>query len=195
MLDMRSMLDIYAAPDNRVLCVEMAQYYGLPIFGLGGASDSKLPDEQAAAEAAFSLLTETMAGSHLIHDVGYLEGGLTNSIEMITMCDELIAWVKKFMQGVEVDDETLALDWIDKVGFDDDFLGLDHTHDHFKEDWYPSVIDRQDHAAWSANGSLSYRQRAQKKALEILDSHKPEPLSNEVSKQIQAIIDRTIDSG
>jgi trimethylamine---corrinoid protein Co-methyltransferase len=192
MLDMRSMLDIYSAPDNRVLCVEMAQYYGLPIFGLGGASDSKHPDEQAAAEAAFSLLTETMAGSHLIHDVGYLEGGLTNSIEMITMCDELIAWVRKFMQGIVVDEETLALDWIDKVGFDDDFLSLDHTHNHFREDWYPTLLDRQDHAGWSAEGSLTYRQRAQKKALEIINSHQPEPLPEVVSQKLQAIIDKTI---
>lgn len=192
MLDMRSMLDIYISPDNKAVCVEMAQYYGLPIFGLGGASDSKQPDEQAAAEAAFSLMTETMAGSHLIHDVGYLEGGLTNSIEMITMCDELIAWVGKFMEGIVVDDETLALDWIDQVGFGQDFLGLDHTHDHFKEDWYPTLLDRQDHAGWSADGSLTLRQRAQKKALKILEEHQPKPLPEEVSKGIQAIIDQTV---
>jgi len=192
MLDMRTMLDIYAAPDNRVLCVEMAQYYGLPIFGLGGASDSKLPDEQAAAEAAFSLLTETMAGSYLIHDVGYLEGGLTNSIEMIVMCNELIHWVKKFMQGIEVNQETLALDWIDQVGFDDDFLSLDHTHNHFKEDWYPTLLNRQDHASWSADGSLSLRQRAQQQAQKIIAEHQPEPLPEDVAKGVQQVIDRVV---
>ncbi|MBC8503576.1 MAG: trimethylamine methyltransferase family protein [Anaerolineales bacterium] len=192
MLDMRTMLDIYAAPDNRVLCVEMAQYYGLPIFGLGGASDAKLPDQQAAAEAAFSLLTETMAGSHLIHDVGYLEGGLTNSIEMIVMCDELIHWVKKFMQGVEVSEETLALDWIDQVGFDDDFLGIDHTHNHFKEDWYPTLLDRQDHAGWSADGELSLRDRARERIKSILAEHQPKALPNDVAEGIQAVIDRTV---
>ncbi len=192
MLDMRTMLDIYSAPDNKVLCVEMAQYYGLPIFGLGGASDSKLPDQQAAAEASFSLLTETMAGSHLIHDVGYLEGGLTNSIEMIVMCDELINWVKKFMRGIEVNEETLALDWIDQVGFENDFLGLDHTHNHFKEDWYPTLLDRQDHAGWYADGSLSLRQRAQKEAQKIIAEHQPEPLPEDVSKKIQEVIDRVL---
>jgi len=192
MLDMRTMLDIYAAPDNRVLCVEMAQYYGLPIFVLGGASASKLPDEQAAAEAAFSLLTETMAGSYLIHDVGYLEGGLTNSIEMIVMCNELIHWVKKFMQGIEVNQETLALDWIDQVGFDDDFLSLDHTHNHFKEDWYPTLLNRQDHASWSADGSLSLRQRAQQQAQKIIAEHQPEPLPEDVAKGVQQVIDRVV---
>jgi len=190
MLDMRSMLDIYAAPDNRVLCVEMAQYYGLPIFGLGGASDSKLPDQQAAAEVAFSLLTETMAGSHLIHDVGYLEGGLTNSLEMLVMADELIHWVKKFMQGIVVDDETLALDWIDQVGFDGDFLGLDHTNNHFREDWYPTLLDRQNHEGWTADGELSFRQRARERVKAILSEHQPEPLPVDVAQGIQAVIDR-----
>ena len=192
MLDMRSMLDIYAAPENRVLCVEMAHYYGLPIFGLGGASDAKLPDEQAAAEVALSLLTETMAGSHLIHDVGYLEGGLTNSIEMITMADELIHWVKKFMQGVVVDDETLALDWIDQVGLDGDFLGIDHTHNHFREDWYPMLLDRQNHEGWVMDGELSLRQRARERVKNILAEHQPEPLPEGIAQEIQKVIDRAI---
>lgn len=192
MLDMRTMLDIYAAPENRVLCVEMAQYYGLPIFGLGGATDSKLPDQQAAAEVAFSLLTETMAGSHLIHDVGYMEGGLTNSLEMITMADEMINWVKKFMLGVVVDEETLALDWIDQVGFDNDFLGLDHTNNHFREDWYPTLFNRQDHDGWSNDGQRSLRERARERVQSILTEHQPEPLPKETAQEVQFVIDRII---
>jgi trimethylamine--corrinoid protein Co-methyltransferase len=192
MLDMRTMLDIYAAPDNRVLCVEMAHYYGLPIFGLGGASDSKQPDEQAAAEAAFSLLLETMAGAHLVHDVGYLEGGLTNSLEMIAMADEMIAWVKKFMQSLRVDDETLALDVIDEVGLDDDFLAADHTHDHFREDWYPDLFDRQNHEAWTAAGATTLRQRARDKVEKLVASHHPKPLSDDTITELDAVVDRVI---
>ena len=192
MLDMRTMLDIYAAPENRVLCVEMAQYYGLPIFGLGGASDAKLPDQQAAAEMALSLLTETLAGSHLIHDVGYLEGGLTNSLEMIVMADEVIHWVKKFMQGTPVDDETLALDWIDKVGFDDDFLGLDHTYAHYRRDWYPALLDRQNYEGWSNDGEPTLRQRAQARVKQILEEHQPPLLSQDIAEGIQAIIEDAI---
>jgi trimethylamine--corrinoid protein Co-methyltransferase len=192
MLDMRTMLDIYAAPQNRVLCVEMAHYYGLPIFGLGGASDSKLPDEQAAAEAAFSLLLETMAGAHLVHDVGYLEGGLTNSVEMIVMADEMIAWVKKFMQDMQVDEETLALDVIDKVGFDDDFLAEDHTHEHFREDWYPELFNRENFDAWSAGGGETFRQRARSKAMNLLDSHEPDRLPEPIVHELESIIERAI---
>jgi trimethylamine--corrinoid protein Co-methyltransferase len=106
MLDMRTMRDVYAAPENRVMLVELAHYYGLPIFGLAGASDAKLPDEQAAAEAAFSLILESLCGAQMVHDVGYLEGGMCNSLEQMVICDELIHYVKRFMQGLEVSEES-----------------------------------------------------------------------------------------
>jgi trimethylamine--corrinoid protein Co-methyltransferase len=195
MLDMRTMLDIYASPQNRVLCVEMAHYYGLPIFGLGGASDSKVPDQQAAAEVAFSLLTETLAGTHLVHDVGYLEGGMTNSLEMIVMADEMIRWVKEFMRGEIVDDETLALDWIDQVGPGGDFLALEHTRSHFREDWYPSLFNRKNYDSWAADGKLSLRDRAREKVKTILADHQPYPLPKDIIEAIQAIIDSAINPG
>lgn len=188
MLDMRTMLDIYAAPQNRILCVEMAHYYGLPIFGLGGASDSKLPDQQAAAEVAFSLLTETLAGTHLVHDVGYLEGGMTNSLEMIVMADEMIHWVKKFMQGEAVNEETLALDWIDQVGPGGDFLGLAHTRAHYKEDWYPALFNRKNYDGWSAEGKPTLRDRARARVEKILAEHQPPPLPEDVAKRILEIL-------
>jgi trimethylamine--corrinoid protein Co-methyltransferase len=195
MLDMRSMLDIYAAPQNRVLCVEMAHYYGLPIFGLGGASDSKVPDQQAAAEVAFSLLTETLAGTHLVHDVGYLEGGMTNSLEMIVMADEMIRWVKEFMRGEVVNEETLALDWIDQVGPGGDFLALDHTRQHFREDWYPTLFNRKNYDGWVAEGKPSLRDRARGKIIKLLEEYQPESLPRDVSEAIQAVIDQAIEIG
>ena len=191
MLDMRSTLDVYASPQNRVLCVELAHYYGLPIFGLGGASDSKVPDEQAAAEVAFSLLTETLAGANLIHDVGYLEGGMTNSLEMVVMADEMIRWVKEFMRGELVDEETLALDWIDKVGLEGDFLALKHTRNHYKKDWYPTLFNRTNYTSWAEEGKQTLRMRARNKIIRLLEEHQPESLPADVAREIQAVIDKT----
>jgi trimethylamine--corrinoid protein Co-methyltransferase len=189
MLDMRTLGDVYAAPENRVMFVEMAHYYGLPVFGLGGASDSKLPDEQAAAEAAFSLILEALAGTHLVHDVGYLESGMTNSFEQIVICDELINYVKRFMQGLVVNEETLALDVIDQVGPHGDFLGTEHTARHYKEDWYPRLLDRNDFDTWKAAGGKTLRQRARERVEEILSSHRPEPLPKDVQAKIDAIVE------
>ena len=70
----------------------------------------------------------------MMHDVGYLEGGMCNSIEQIVICDELIAYTKQFMKGLEVNEETLALDLIDELGPHGDFMGSDHTRKHYREE-------------------------------------------------------------
>jgi trimethylamine--corrinoid protein Co-methyltransferase len=188
MADMRTMVGVYAAPDNRVALVELAHYYGLPIFGLAGASDAKLPDEQAAAEAAFSLILEALSGAQLVHDVGYLESGRLNSVEQIVICDELINYVKHFMQGLEISAETLALDVIDTIGPHGDFLGTKHTREHFKESWYPELFDRRAYDGWIAAGGKTLRQRARERVEEILENHEPEPLPPDVQEKIDAIV-------
>jgi trimethylamine--corrinoid protein Co-methyltransferase len=187
MFEMRTSVDAYADPTNRVMLVELAHRYDLPIFGLTGCSDSKLPDEQAAAEAAFSIMLETLAGAQMAHDVGYLEGGMTNSIEQIVICDELIAYTKQFMRPLEINDETLALDLIHEVGPEGNYLTCDHTLKHFKEDWYPKLFDRRNFEDWQKAGSKTLRQRAHEKALKLLASHRPEPLPTDVQAQLDAI--------
>jgi len=190
MLDMRTTGDIYAAPENRVLCVEMAHYYDMPIFGLGGCSDSQLPDEQAMMEISLTLLAETLAGSHLIHDVGYLASGMTNSLESIVMADEMINWVKRFMQGTEVSAETLALDVIAAAGPANTFMQHDHTRAHYREDWYPKLVERRNWDAWSVAGGKTFRQRARERALKLAETHHPEPLPADVAAALQGVIDR-----
>lgn len=190
MLDMRASVDCYADPTNRVMLVELAHRYGLPIFGLTGCSDSKLPDEQAAAEAAFAILLESLAGAQMAHDVGYLDGGMTNSIEQVVICDELIAYTKHFMKGLEVNEETLALDVIDKIGPDGNFMADQHTRKHYREDWYPQLFERRNYEAWEKAGAKTMRQRARDKALDILEHHKPEPLPADVQQQIDRIVER-----
>jgi trimethylamine--corrinoid protein Co-methyltransferase len=188
MLDMRSMLDIYAAPENRAVCSEFAHFYGLPIFGLAGASDAKIPDEQAAAEAAFSLLLEALCGAQMIHDIGYLDGGKCHSLEQIVICDELINYVKRFMQGVVVNEETLALDLIDEVGPHGDFIAAQHTLDHFRADWNPKLLTRRNYERWLAEGGKSLRQRAKERVEQILAAHQPEPLPAGVQASLDQIV-------
>lgn len=187
MMDMKTTVDAYADPTNRVMLVELAHRYDLPIFGLTGCSDSKVPDEQAAAEAAFSIMLETMAGAQMAHDVGYLEGGMCNSIEQIVICDELINYTKHFMRGLEINDETLALDLIEEIGPDGNYLSTEHTLKHYKQDWYPKLFDRRNYDDWKARGEKTLRQRAQEKALKLLETHKPEPLPADIQKQLDEI--------
>ncbi|MBN1178909.1 MAG: trimethylamine methyltransferase family protein [Anaerolineae bacterium] len=187
--DMRTMVGIYAAPENPVLRTELAHYYGLPTFGLAGASDAKLPDHQAAAEAAFTLMLEALCGGQLVHDVGYLESGRMNSVEQIVMCDEMLNYVKRFMAEVEISDETLALDVIDAVGPHGDFLGTKHTRNHYKSDWYPNLFDRNNYDNWLAAGGKDLRGRARNRIDAILAAHEPEPLPAGVLDALDAIVD------
>jgi trimethylamine---corrinoid protein Co-methyltransferase len=188
MFEMRTSIDCYSDPTNRVMLVELAHRYGMPIFGLTGCSDSKLPDGQAAAEAALSIMLESLAGAQMAHDVGYLDSGMTNSIEQVVICDEIIAYTKHFMKEMEVNDETLALDIIHKIGPDGDFLSDNHTLKNYRKDWYPKLFERRNYEGWKKAGSKTMRQRAQEKALDILEHHKPEPLPVDILNQIDQIV-------
>jgi trimethylamine--corrinoid protein Co-methyltransferase len=189
MFDMRTMVGVYESPEGRNGRAELTHYYGLPVFGLAGASDSKLPDEQAAAEAALSMLLEALYGVHLIHDVGYLESGKCYSLEQLVICDEIINYIKRFMQGLEVNDETLALDLIHEMGQSGQFLGAKHTRAHFKEDWYPELFDRDNYDGWKAAGGKTLRQNASERVAAILENHRPEPLAPAIQKRLAEIID------
>jgi trimethylamine--corrinoid protein Co-methyltransferase len=114
-LDMRTMVGIYSAPEKRVGFAEMAHFRGVPHFGLGGASESKLVDGQSVAEASLSLLVEALAGSNLIHDVGYMESGMSNSLVQIVILDEVIGWIRDFMHPAAMDEETPAFDAIEQA--------------------------------------------------------------------------------
>ncbi|MBW2369988.1 MAG: trimethylamine methyltransferase family protein, partial [Deltaproteobacteria bacterium] len=79
---------------------EVAQSFGLPTWGLAGATDAKLLDAQAGAESAFSILSQALAGLNMIHDVGYLDGSMICSPDMLVMGNELIGMAKRFIRGV-----------------------------------------------------------------------------------------------
>lgn len=189
-LDMKTMINPYCAPDPRGIAHALGHHYNLPIFGLGGSSESKLVDQQAAAEAALTLMTETLGGANLIHDLGYLESGLCGSLAQLVICDEMVGWIEHLMAPVEIDEETLALDLIDEIGPDGQFLDSDHTHAHFQERWYPGVFERGDYDQWQAAGGTSLAERATKHVEQILAEHKPEPLPEEVAQKIKAIVRR-----
>jgi trimethylamine--corrinoid protein Co-methyltransferase len=189
MFDMRTMVGVYESPEGRNGRAELTHYYGLPVFGLAGASDSKLPDEQAAAEAALSMLLEALYGVHLIHDVGYLESGKCYSFQQLVICDEIINYIKRFMEGLEVNEETLALDLIHEVGHSGQFLGTKHTRTHFKEDWYPELFDRDNYDGWKAAGGKTLRENASERVAEILETHHPEPLAPGIQERLADIIE------
>ena len=100
--DMRTTTGAYTGPESYGVRTAMGAYYGLPVFGLGGSSDSKLPDEQATAEASLTLLFETLGGANLIHDVGYMESGKCFSAELLAICDEVIGYIRRYLSLIHI---------------------------------------------------------------------------------------------
>ena len=189
-LDLRTLVDPYAEPDSLGIAPSIAHHYGLPMFSLAGGSDSKVVDQQAATEAALTMLGTALAGGHMIHDSGYLESGLTGSLVQVAICDEIAAWVRAAIEPVVIDDETLALDLVDRLGPDGSFLEADHTIAHYRERWYPSLIDRGAHGAWLARGGTTLAERAAARVERILATHRPPPLPDEARLAISTILER-----
>jgi trimethylamine--corrinoid protein Co-methyltransferase len=189
-LDMRTMVSPYCSPDPRGVVHAMARYYRLPMFGLGGCSDSKMVDQQAAAEASLTLMVETLGGANLIHDLGYLESGLCGSLAQLVICNEIVSWIEHLAAPIEINDETLALALIDEQGPDGQFLDSDHTMAHFRERWYPTVFECGNYDQWLAKGGLGLGERAAERAEKILAEHEIEPLPQEVQEKIRAVVRR-----
>lgn len=188
-MDMRTMTSPYADPDRGIFQA-LARFYGLPAFGLGGASDSKVVDQQAAVEAALTLLAESLVGGNIIHDLGYLESGLTFSFAQLAICDDIVGWVETFMRGVEVSDETLALDVIKEVGPDGGYLDTKHTLEHFRDIWYPDLFERDTYDVWKSKGGTTLAARAADRVEKILQEYQPEPLPEDVERRLMDIVGR-----
>ena len=190
-MDMRTTISVYGSPEYelaRVASAEMARFYDLPIWGNAGMTDSLALDEQAAAEAAFSILVAQLTGTHLAHDVGYLEAGLMTSPEMIVLCAEIITQAQQFAQGVKLDAEQLALDVIHSVGPGGSYLVEDHTLRHFREAWQPALFGRYRMADWLRHGSEGLGVRLRDRTIARMESHVPAPLPDGVLREIGAII-------
>ena len=187
--DMKTLVTSYCEPE-RTITTALGRRYGFPTFAIAGASEAKVFDEQAAAEAALSLAVETLAGSHIIHDLGYLESGLTFSFAQLLLGHEAVSWIKAFKKGYEVSDETLALDLIAELGPDGDFLNTPHTLRHFRERWYPDLFERTSFEGWLAKGGKTLAARAKEKIDAILAGHKPEPLPPKVREKLSKIVAR-----
>jgi trimethylamine--corrinoid protein Co-methyltransferase len=146
-------------------------------------------DEQTAIEYAISIMMQAQSGANLIHDVGYIEHGNASSMESLVMANDLIGYARRLVGGIEVNDETLALDVVDRVGPGGDYLTDKHTFDHFKkESWYPEMFPRTVYEKWVDAGSKTLTERANEKAVDILDHYEPDPLPEDVQKKLREIV-------
>ena len=117
-----------------------------------------------------------------------IESGVTFDFGQLVMDNEFAKMIKHVVNGIPVDDETLAVEDIAGVGPFGDFLSLNATLKHMRELSQPDVLDRRVREDWEERGATDLAARTRARALELIDTHEPLPLDADVAKQIRGII-------
>lgn len=182
-MDMRSTIGTYGAPEFHMMVAaasELAHFYQLPFYGTAGCSDAKRLDYQAVMEASMSVLTSLLSSPNVVHDPGFMDHGNSISPEIVVLTNELIDMLKVVRQGIQVNEETLALDVIKAVGPGGHYLGHEHTFRNFKNMWYSEFFDRS-----RDDNNITVNQKINAKTIEIIENHRPEPLNDDKLKLVE----------
>jgi trimethylamine--corrinoid protein Co-methyltransferase len=190
--DMRTTQMIFAGPEQALMAIAMTQmgkHYGLPVYINVGLTDSKGPDAQAGMEAGITLMCGALAGADIFGHLGICGMDQASSLDMLVMQHELIGYVERVMRGIDFDEEGLGLDVIAEVGPGGTFMDQEHTALHFrKELWFPRLLDRQFYDAWLQGGAKTMAQRCREEKERLLKEHQPEPLPDDLRKEIEGIL-------
>lgn len=193
-MDMRTATRAGGGPEHGLTSAaysQMAHMFGFPALVGGFVSTSKWPDQQAAYEKFASAVTPILAGADMIAGIGLLEDCRTVWLEQLVIDSEMSQIIGRMAQGIEVNDETLAVDVVNKVGVGKDYLGQRHTMNHFKtEHFIPVITDRSSWDTWVANGSKSLIQRAGEEVKRIFKEHTVEPVRSEVSETATRLVQK-----
>jgi len=168
---------------------QMGKFYGLPTHMYLGLTDTKLVDAQAGLESATGIMLGALAGINVISGPGMLDLENCLSYEKLVIDDTICGMAERLIRGVDVNDDTLALDAIRRVGAGGHFLGDRHTVEWFKKELFiPSeLIDRLDLKLWKEQGSKDTFTRAKEIARKIIGDHKPEPLPPDIEKDLDQV--------
>jgi len=191
-MGMSSMIPAYGAPELVLMMAgisELSHYAGLPVWQTGGCTDAKTFDEQAIIEGSLSVLISALTGGDLCHDVGYTESAMTGSVLQLVAMDEAIGYSRRISRGIEVNEDTLAVDVIHSVGPNGHYLRQAHTRRYFRNEfWYPNLCDRRNYEEWSMMGKTTMKDRTVARVRDILATHRPSPLKPVTEKVIEKVL-------
>ncbi len=193
-LDMSTSQCCYNAPEYLMAylaTVEMSHFLNLPNWGYAGTSDSQIPDGQATFEAGLLTYMSTVAGSNLNHDVGYLDFGLTGSLEMIVIMDEVIDQFRRMQKGIPVNDETLAVGVIGEGARKGEFLSHPHTLKHLRgTQWRPRLMNRMGFEQWDRDGRKDLLTKARERLAEVMAEHPVKPVGPQKAALVNACVEQ-----
>ena len=170
---------------------QLARYYHLPIRSVGGTSDSKRVDVQAGFERLGTLLPAVLAGVNLITCAGTLDGTMLEDHALLLLDDELAGAALRIARGIEVNDNTLPLDLIKRVGFEGNYLQEDHTARYFREELFiPQLLSREPYETWEKGGRRLSYDLAREKARDILDKHELRHVDPDLERELDEFRNR-----
>ena len=190
-LDMKKSTYSYGAPELSIASAantDISKWLNLLMFSTGGCTDAKILDEQAAAEQMTNLFYSYLSGASLIHDVGYIDHGTNASLESLVLNEEMMGMVRQFGKGINTDDAHLALDLIEERGPGGEYVTTDHTFDHWKEWYMPTLQDRTDYETWVSEGEKSMGDRVKERTDQLLKEHEVPPIEEKMQQELNKII-------
>lgn len=186
-MDMRTAIFPYGAPEMSLLVAaltEISHYYKLPMLGTAGCTDSDVIDAQTATEVTYQILMTALSGADFVHDVGLMNRGLLVSPELMVLGNEIIDMVNVSMRGIEINEDTLPLGLIEKVGPRGGYISEKHTLKHFRQFWAPTIFDR---SAVKTESTRRCGELLQDKTINILKTHQPKPLADDKLKELKKV--------
>lgn len=186
-MEMRTTIYPYGAPELTLMIgalTELCHHYGLPMFGTAGTVDAGVVGVQAAAEITYQLLISALTGADLVHNAGLMYHGIVVSPELLVLANEIIDMVNVLKGGIEINDETLPLDLIERLGPSSDYLSESHTLKHFRKFWVPKIFDR---SMVRKEGVKDCEQLLNQRTIEILETHQPRPVSDDLVKELKKV--------
>ena len=168
---------------------QLARSYGIPSYIGGGWSEAKLGDAQMGHEKTLTAMLPALAHATSVFGAGMLDSGVTCDPVQLVIDDEWISMIKQVTRGIVVNDETLMVDEIHKIGPHGDFLSLDSTLKHMREQSQPVLMERRDLEAWKADGATDLYERAREKTRQIMTEHEPLPIDAGVAAEMRRFVE------
>ena len=165
----------------------MADFYGVPAWYGAGATTAKEPGIQSAYENTLAMFMAYANGADVTFGTGLLDGSRILCLENMVVDDEIIGMVKRILTGIEISEETLAVDLIKKMGFNGNYLFDNHTRAHVRELWQAKLGETGSYDAWKNAGAMSTTEKAQEKVAAILAAE-PAPFPADLGAEFDAII-------
>ena len=194
-VSMQSGAPTFGTPEPSLImyvAAQLARRLGLPFRSGGGLCGSKIPDAQAAYEAANTLQTSALAGvNFMLHTAGWLEGGLAMGYEKFVMDADQANMIVKLLDGVDLSENGQALDAFREVGPGSHFLGSAHTQANFETAFYRSEIaDNNSFEQWEQDGSLDAAARANTQWKKMLNEYEAPALDPAIDEELLSFIAR-----